>query len=44
MQREISVKDVEKTLNEDINDTIVVKREGKENAVIMSLDEYKRYI
>ncbi len=42
MQREISVREVEKTLNEDINDTIFVKRENKEDVVIMSIEEYKK--
>lgn len=42
MQREISVRDVEETLNGDIVDTIVVKRENKEDVIIMNLDEYKR--
>ena len=42
MQKEISVREVEKTLNEDINDTIFVKRENKEDVVIMSMEEYKK--
>lgn len=42
MQKEISIKEVEKTLSEDINDTIFVKRENKEDVVIMSLEEYKK--
>ena len=43
MQREIMVEEVEKTLNEDnINDTILVKRKNKSDVVIMNLDEYKR--
>jgi PHD/YefM family antitoxin component YafN of YafNO toxin-antitoxin module len=44
MQKEISIQEVEKTLSEDINDTIFVKRENKEDVVIMSLEEYKKII
>ena len=43
MQREITVEDVERTLNEEnINDTILVKRKNKSDVVIMNLEEYKK--
>ena len=43
MQREIMVNEVEKTLNEDnINETILVKRKNKADVIIMNLEEYKR--
>ena len=45
MQREISVAEVENTLNEDnISETIVVKRSNKSDVVIMNIDDYKRVI
>ena len=45
MQREITVAEIEKTLDEDeINDTIVVKRKNKSDVVIMNIDDYKRVI
>ena len=45
MQREITVKEVEKTLNEDnINDTIIVKRKDKSDVIIMNLEEYERIL
>ena len=45
MQREITIAEVEKTLNEDnINDTILVKRNNKSDVIIMNLDEYKKLI
>ena len=44
MQREITVQEVETTLNEyeDINDPIVVKRRNKKDVVIVSIDEYQK--
>ena len=45
MQREITVEEIEKTLDEDdINDTILVKRVNKSDVVIMNIDDYKRVI
>lgn len=45
MPREIKVSEVEKTLNEDnVNDTILVKRNDKTDVIIMNLDEYKKLI
>ena len=43
MQREITINEVEKTLMEDnLNDTILVKRKNKTDAIIMSIEEYKK--
>ena len=43
MRREITVAEIKKTLDEDeINDTIVVKRENKSDVVIMNINDYKR--
>ena len=45
MQREITIAEIEKTLDEeDINDTILVKRTNKSDVVIMNIDDYKRVI
>lgn len=44
MQKEITVKEAEQALRDDINDTIFVKRENKEDIVIMSIEEYKKII
>ena len=45
MQREITIAEIEKTLDEeDINDTILVKRANKSDVVIMNIDDYKRVI
>lgn len=45
MQREISVEEVEKTLNEEnIEDTIIVKRKNKSDVVIINLEEYKKML
>ena len=43
MNREITVKEVEDTLNEceDIDEPIIVKRRNKSDVVILSLQEYK---
>ena len=43
MQREITVKDVESTLNEyeNIDEPIIVKRKNKSDVVILSLKEYQ---
>ena len=43
MQKEITVKDVLKTLTEDnIDDAIVVKRKDKSDVIMMSIEEFKR--
>ena len=42
MSREITVREVEKTLNEDINETILVKRENRPDVIIMSIEEYRK--
>ncbi len=45
MQREITVEEVENTLNKDtIDDTILVKRPNKSDVIIMKLEDYKRVI
>ena len=45
MQREITVSEIEKTLEEeDINNTILVKRTNKSDVVIMNINDYKRVI
>ena len=45
MQREINVEEVEKTLNEEnIDETIIVKRKNKSDVVIINLEEYKRML
>ena len=45
MQREITVEEVEKTLNEEnIDDTIIVKRKNKSDVVIINLEEYKKML
>lgn len=45
MQREISVEEVERTLNEEnIEDTIIVKRKNKSDVVIINLEEYKKML
>ena len=43
MSREITLKEVEKTLaEENIDEVIIVKREDKEDVVIINLEEYKK--
>ena len=44
MQREITIKEVETTLNEydDIDEPIVIKRTNKKDVVIISIDEYQK--
>lgn len=43
MQKEITVKDVMKTLTEDnIDDAIVVKRKDKADVIMMNVEEFKR--
>ena len=43
MQKEITVKDVLKTLTEDnIDDAIVIKRKDKSDVIMMSIEEFKR--
>ena len=45
MQREINVEEVEKTLNEEnIDETIIVKRKNKSDVVIINLEEYKKML
>ena len=45
MQKEITVEEVEKTLNEDnIDETIIVKRKNKSDVVIINLEEYKKML
>ena len=46
MQREIAIDELEKTLNEEnvIDESIVVKRKNKNDVVIISLDDYKKYL
>lgn len=45
MQREITVSEIEKTLDEDdVSDTILVKRKNKSDVVIMNINDYKRVI
>ena len=45
MQREISIEEVEKALNEEnIEDTIIVKRKNKSDVVIINLEEYKKML
>lgn len=45
MQREITVEEVEKTLNEEnIDETIIVKRKNKSDVVIINLEEYKKML
>ena len=43
MQRKITVKEIENTLNnyEEIEEPIVVKRENKSDVVILSMQEYR---
>lgn len=44
MQKEITVKEVESTLNEyeNIEEPIIVKRKNKSDVVILSLKEYQK--
>ena len=43
MTREITLKEVEKTLvEENIDEVIIVKRENKQDVVIINLEEYKK--
>lgn len=44
MGREISVEEVIETINEytNIEEPIIIKRENKEDLVIISMEEYKR--
>jgi len=43
MQREITIKEAERLLNEDnINDTIIVKRNDRDDVIIMNLEEYRK--
>lgn len=44
MQKEIRVEEVPSVLDEEIEETIIVKRENKADAVIMSIEEYKRIL
>ena len=43
MPREIEIEEVEKTLyEENIDETIVVKRKNKSDVIIMNIEEYKK--
>ncbi|MCI8962059.1 MAG: type II toxin-antitoxin system Phd/YefM family antitoxin [Clostridia bacterium] len=43
MQREMTIQEVQKTLTEDnIEETILLKRNGKNDIVIMNFEEYKK--
>jgi len=44
MQREITIKEVETTLNkyEDIDEPIIIKRDNKKDVMIISIDEYQK--
>ena len=45
MQIEINVEEVEKTLNEEnVEDTIIVRRKDKSDVVIINLEEYKKML
>lgn len=42
MNREITVDEVEKILNEEItNDIIIIKRENKEDLILMNANQYR---
>ena len=43
MQRVITIEEVEKTLNEEnIDEMILVKRQNKTDVIIMNLEEYRK--
>lgn len=43
MQREMTIQEVQRTLTEDnIEETILLKRNGKNDIVIMNFEEYKK--
>lgn len=43
MSREITIKEVEKTLSEEnIDEAIIVKRDNKQDVVIINLEEYRK--
>lgn len=46
MQKEIRVSEIEETLNKytNIEEPIIVKREDKEDLIIISIEEYKKKI
>ena len=46
MQKEITVKEIESTINQysNIEEPIIVKRENNNDLVIISIDEYKKKI
>ena len=46
MQREITVKELENTVNniDEIQEPIIVKRDNKKDLVVLSLEEYKKKI
>lgn len=46
MPREITVKEIEDTINNytNIEEPIIVKREDKEDLIIISMEEYKKKI
>ena len=46
MQREITVRELENTVNmlDEIKEPIIIKRENKEELVVISLEQYQRGI
>lgn len=43
MQKEITIKDVLKTLTDDnIDDAIVIKRKNRSDVIMMNIEEFKR--
>lgn len=46
MQKEITVQEIESTVNEytDIAEPIIVKRKNKSDLIIISIDEYKKKV
>ena len=46
MQREISVNDLKNEVDsfEEVNEPIIVKRENKQDLVVISLEQYKKQI
>ena len=46
MQREITVRELENTVNmlDEIKEPIIIKRENKEDLVVISLEQYQRGI
>lgn len=46
MQKEITVEEIEQTINKytKIDEPIIVKRENKEDLIIISMEEYKKTV